>query len=135
LTKSWKFLAAAVLLVVLGPVGLLLGISSRAVRDAPFVFMGVSVAGVLLAMAHARARRSVLSFFAAFLLAAVTALFVYGTVVSTRVPDSGAVPRAGDAAPAFSISISIDGGAGASVTRDDLVANGPRVLVFFRGTW
>jgi len=128
---SFAVLLVAAGLVVAGPVGLLLGLSSPLVRSMPLAFVALSLAGGVLALAHARARRAIVSIVAALGLAAVAGAFAYGAIVVTRVPRSEAVPRVGDAAPSFSVPRP----GGDPVTLEGLVADGPRVLVFFRGTW
>lgn len=130
-TRSIPFLLSGLALVAAGPVLLLALVGSRFARGAPLAFVALSFLGAGLVFLHARARRSILAFAAAALAAAFAALFLVGAVVATRVPVTAGVPGPGDAAPPFSL----EDASGRAVSLADLLASGPRVLVFFRGTW
>lgn len=130
-SRSSLFFFSGLALLAAGPVLLFVLIGSSLARSAPLAFVGVSFAGALMVVLHARARRSILAFAAAALALGFAALFLVGSVVATRVPRGGGVPAEGDAAPAFALE-SPDG---TRVALAALLAGGPRVLVFFRGTW
>lgn len=119
------------LLALAGPVLLVVGLGQPFIRTHPWLPFGLTCAAAAVAFLHARARRGVIAWTNAVVTALVAGLFYVAVGVLAGIPDTGRSPAVGEAAPGFALRDS----QGNRVTLGDQLQSGPKLLVFFRGTW
>jgi len=119
------------LLALAGPALLIVGVSRPFIRLHPFLPFGLTCAAVAGAFMHARARRGVAAWANAAVTALIAGLFYVAVGLLARIPDTGRSPAVGETAPRFALRDS----QGDPVSLGDLLQSGPKLLVFFRGTW
>jgi hypothetical protein len=104
-------------------------------RDLPWATYLLFAAGlVLVALGFRRAQRKVAAWIVTILSVAITAFFVVGATVGTRMPASPGAPAVGTKAPDFSLP---DTNGHPVALAQLLAAPGAKgvVLVFYRGYW
>lgn len=130
--KKIPALVLAIGLVLAGPLLLLQFLDVAAIRTHFWAPMLVTFSGVVLALAHAVARRtSIASWTIAALTSALGLFLMIMLVVAIRIPSTGTQPVAGQRMPAVQLS-DVNG---ARVDLADLYHQRPLILLFFRGVW
>ena len=123
--------AAGLLLLLAGPAIFLAGFRHPFVSAHPTVTFPLTAVGSLLVMANMISRRTrgaVAMGVAALLL---TGLHGFAVTAMIAVPRDPAALGVGSKMPPFSLTSA----SGETVTLDTILADGPAVVVFFRGSW
>ena len=113
------------------PLVLIAGVGVPAIRDGVYGLVALSAIGAGAACVGAARARSKLAIALAAVACLLAGLLALAVFVGAAVPKREHVPKAGDAAPPFTLLDTAGGRADLLA----LAAERPRLVVFFRGVW